>query len=304
MTREKRRIAYQGVPGAFSHQCCRKVFPDYHTVSAPSFQQAMEMVEQDQAVLAMIPLENSTAGRVEEIYRLIPDSQLTIVGEHFEPITHCLLVKRHTDISQLRSVASHPQALAQCKQNIDNLGLATTASFNTAGAAQALSQNPDQTQAVIASPLAAELYDLAVLKENFEDTPGNTTRFIILSKGEPAPDKQEYGQEIELADKQTGEQQVKQPEQRAESLTSLYFTTQNIPAALYKTLGGFATHGINLLKIESYISCNKMTQSSFYLDVAASMEDIRLKNALKELAFYTKEIRILGSYPAHPFRYQ
>ncbi|GGK75371.1 prephenate dehydratase [Amphritea balenae] len=275
-------IAYQGQEGAYSHLSCRRVFPQMEAFACESFVDAMFMVERGEAKLAMIPLENSTAGRVEEIYRLMPKSQLHIIGEHFEPVNHCLLGIKGSSTDQLKTISSHPQALAQCDGHIKQLGMEPIAGLDTAGSAFELSQNPDPTHAAIASSLAAELYDLEILQENFQDVNGNTTRFLILS----------------------GEQGV--PEMKADTLyiTSLLFTVRNIPAALYKALGGFATNGINMVKLESYLGNGLTKGASFHLDVEGHPDDRMMQYALKELEFFTKEIRNLGTYKAHTFRSQ
>lgn len=275
-------IAYQGHEGAYSHLSCRRVFPDMEAFACESFVDAMFMVERGEARLAMIPLENSTAGRVEEIYRLMPKTQLHIIGEHFEPVNHCLLGLKGSTIDGLKTISSHPQALAQCDGNIKQLGLEPIAGLDTAGSAFELSQNPDPAHAAIASSLAAELYDLEILQENFQDVNGNTTRFLILSR----------------------EQGVPEMETDTPYITSLMFTVRNIPAALYKALGGFATNGINMVKLESYMGNGLTKGSSFHLDVEGHPDDRLMQYALKELDFFAKEVRNLGTYKAHPFRAQ
>jgi len=275
-------IAYQGLEGAYSHLSCRQVFPEMEAFACESFVDAMFMVERGEAKLAMIPLENSTAGRVEEIYRLMPKTQLHIIGEHFVPVNHCLLGLKGTSIEQLKTISSHPQALAQCDTHIKELGLEQIAGLDTAGSAYELSQAPDPTHAAIASSLAAELYDLEILKENFQDVNGNTTRFLILSKEGGIPPLMED----ELY------------------ITSLMFTVRNIPAALYKALGGFATNGINMVKLESYMGSGVPKGSSFHLDVEGHPDDRMMQYALQELGFFAKEMRNLGTYKAHPFRAQ
>ncbi|MDO6564279.1 prephenate dehydratase [Amphritea sp. 1_MG-2023] len=275
-------IAFQGVEGAYSHLSCRRVFPTMEAFACETFVEAMLMVVQGKSKLAMIPLENSTAGRVEEIYRLMPKSQLHIIGEHFEPVNHCLLGVKGGSIEQLKTVSSHPQALAQCDSHIKQLNIEPIAGFDTAGSAFELAQNPDPSHAAIASSLAAELYNLDILQENFQDVTGNTTRFLILSR----------------------EQGI--PERKADTayITSLMFTVRNIPAALYKALGGFATNGINMVKLESYIRNGLTKGASFHLDVEGHPDDRMMQYALQELAFFTKEMRNLGTYEAHEFRAQ
>lgn len=273
-------IAYQGYPGAYSHLSCSRVFPQMDARACNSFVDAMFMVERGEARLAMIPLENSTAGRVEEIYRLMPKTQLHIIGEHFEPVNHCLLALPGTDIEDLRTISSHPQALAQCDGNIKALGLTPVAALDTAGSAAELAAAPQPGHAVIASSLAAEMYGLQILRENFQDKSGNTTRFIILAKENQMP--------------------ALEPEHRY--ITTIMFAVRNLPAALYKALGGFATNGLNLVKLESYMESDTMQATSFHVDVIAHPHDPAMQFALQELHFFAREVRIIGTYPAHPFR--
>lgn len=273
-------IAFQGHRGAYSHLACQKVFPDHAVQPCTSFIDAMRAVENGMAARAMIPLENSTAGRVEEIYRLIPELKLHLVGEHFEPVDHCLMARPGTRVDDLKTVASHPQALAQCARHIESLGLNAEAMLDTAGAALAVSEGDDATRGAIASRLAAELYGLDILDDQFQDVKGNTTRFIILS-----------GTEI-------------LPEFRADQayITSIVFRVRNIPAALYKALGGFATNGVNMVKLESYILGSSLSASQFHVDIEGHVDQRPLQLALEELQFFAEDLRILGTYEAHPFR--
>ena len=280
MTDLPAKIAYQGVPGAYSHLSCTRVHPELEAHACESFADAMFMVERGEARLAMIPLENSTAGRVEEIYRLMPKTQLHIIAEHFEPVNHCLLAIPGTKLEKLKRVTSHPQALAQCDGNIRALGLEPIAALDTAGSASDLAENPDPELGAIASSLAAELYGLDIVKEGFRDVEGNTTRFLILARDSKVP---EYD-----ADK--------------EFMTSILFTARNIPASLYKALGGFATNGLNILKLESYMASDTMQVTSFHLDVASHPQEPAMQLALQELHFFAKEVRVMGTYAAHPFR--
>lgn len=275
-------IAYQGHQGAYSHLSCRHVHPEMDAFACKSFADAMFMVERGEAQLAMIPLENSTAGRVEEIYRLMPKTQLHIISEHFEPVNHCLLAKPGTQLSDLKTVSSHPQALAQCDGNIKALDMTPIASLDTAGAAEALANSSESGHAAIASSLAAELYGLEVLKDNFQDKQGNTTRFILLSK----------------------EGHMPALEAGITFMTTIMFTVRNMPAALYKALGGFATNGVNMVKLESYMASDTMQAASFHLDVEGHPHQKSMQYALQELDFFAKEVRIIGTYPAHPFRFK
>lgn len=275
-------IAFQGHPGAYSHLSCRKARPGMTPVPCGSFTEAMQKVEKGEAALAMIPIENSTAGRVEEIYRQLPRTQLSIIGEHFESINHCLIGLKGSKLDEIRTVCSHPQALAQCDNNIMKLGLETDVKSDTAGAAHEIMQLQDKSRAAIASSLAAELYEMDILKENFQDHDGNTTRFIILSREAATPNYQ------------PGQKYV----------TSLMFRVRNLPAALYKAMGGFATNNINMVKMESYMDTGSFQATSFYLDVEAHQLDQGMINALEELAFFAQDIRILGTYKPHPWRQQ
>ncbi len=273
-------IAYQGVEGAYSHLACKNAFPKSISIACESFEDAMRLVEKGTADFAMIPVENSTAGRVEEIYRLIPESSLFIVNEHFEPVNHCLLGIKGTKLQDIKYVASHPQALAQCYKNILNLNLTAVAKFDTAGSAKEIKEKNDKKCAAIASKLAAELYDLEILKEHFGDMEGNVTRFIILSK----------------------EQKTPKFDKEKEYITSLIFHVRDIPAALYKALGGFATNSVNLLKLESYSMTGSLQVSRFHIDIEAHPDEKRLKLALDELSYFAKEIKYLGVYEKHKGR--
>ena len=267
-------IAYQGVEGAYSHLACKKAFPNSITIACDSFCDAMKLVESGTATLAMIPVENSTAGRVEEIYRLIPKLSLYIVEEHFEPVNHCLLGIKGSTKKSIKYVSSHPQALAQCHNNITKLNIKALAKFDTAGSAQEVSRRNDPLYAAIASSLAAKLYNLKILDDKFGDLKGNVTRFIILSK----------------------EIQTPKYKKNEEYITSLVFQVRDIPAALYKALGGFATNSVNLIKLESYSVPGSLQASQFHIDIDAHPDEKNLKLALEELTFFAKEIKYLGIY--------
>ncbi len=273
-------IAYQGVKGAYSEQACKHAYPHMTPLACDTFQEAMWLVEQGDADIAMIPLENSTAGRVEEIYRLIPKMALHVIGEHFEPVIHCLLGIKGAKIEDLKHIASHPQALAQCHNHIMELGLKAEAKLDTAGAAKELNTFNDKQRSAIASKLAAEIYNLEILKEHFEDIQGNTTRFFILSQKKYVP--------IFNNDKSY--------------ITSLIFQVRDIPSALYKALGGFATNGVNLLKIESYMGTSSLEGSQFHVDIDGHIESRALRLALEELAFFAEDVRVLGTYETHRLR--
>ncbi len=267
-------IAYQGVEGAYSHLACKKAFPNSITIACDSFCDAMKLVESGTANLAMIPVENSTAGRVEEIYRLIPKLALYIVEEHFELVNHCLLGIKGSSKENIKYVSSHPQALAQCHTNLKNLKIKALAKLDTAGSAKEISEKNNPLYGAIASSLAAKLYNLKILDDKFEDLIGNVTRFIILSKNMITPKYQK----------------------NKEYITSLIFQVRDIPAALYKALGGFATNGINLIKLESYSVPGSLQASQFHIDINAHPDEKNLKLAIKELIFFAKEIKYLGIY--------
>lgn len=280
-------VAYQGIEGAYSHLACKTVFPKHQALACENFQTAIQLVEKGGADFAMIPLENSTAGRVEEIYRLLPKTNLHITGEHFEPVNHCLLALPGIKLEQIKTVSSHPQALAQCFHRLESLKITPLVAIDTALSAKDLSAKRDSaalygSHGAIASTLAAELYELTIVQENFQDIAGNTTRFIILAKSPLTTDyepKQDY-------------------------ITSILFSVRNIPAALYKALGGFATNGINMIKLESYMDGGTMEASHFHIDIAGHHQQQGVKNALEELDFFSKDIRILGSYPSHKYRHK
>ena len=270
-------IAYQGVEGAYSHLACKNAFPQSISIACESFEDAMKLVEEKTADFAMIPVENSTAGRVEEIYRLIPKSSLFIVKEHFEPVNHCLLGIKGSKLEDIKYVGSHPQALAQCYKNIIDLNLTAVAKFDTAGSAKEVSEKNEKNYAAIASMLAAKLYNLEILKEYFGDMKGNVTRFIILSRDNKTP----------------------QYDTSKEYITSLIFDVRDIPAALYKALGGFATNSVNLLKLESYSITGSMQVTKFHIDIDAHPDEKKLQLALDELNYFAKEIKYLGIYEKH-----
>lgn len=271
------KMAFQGQLGAYSHLACTQVEPQAEVVPYDTFVQAIAAVEQDKAKWAMIPLENSSAGRVEEIYRHLPKTHLNIVAEHFQPVSHCWMALPN---AKPKWIMSHPQALAQCHDRILELGLEPRAEFDTAGAAKLLLENNDMQGSVIASELAANLYGLEILQSDFEDISGNTTRFIVLEKSKEA---------IEY-------------ESSKAYITSILFTVRNIPAALYKALGGFATNGLNLLKIESYLDNTTLHSSRFHIDIAEHIHSKAMQQAIEELQFFASDYRWLGTYEAHEFR--
>jgi prephenate dehydratase len=271
-------IAFQGAFGAYSDLACRRVFPDMATLPCAQFEDAFAAVRECRARLAMIPIENSVAGRVADIHHLMPDSGLHIIGEHFERVNHHLLAVPGATIETLRTVRSHVHALSQCRNLVRALGLTPGVAADTAGAAAEVAALCDPTVAAIASELAGQIYGLVSVQENIEDAEHNTTRFLIMSR------------------------EAERPARGTPTVTTFLFNVRNVPAALYKALGGFATNGVNMTKLESYMVGGAFAATQFYADVEAHPEDRPLALALEELAFFSTEVKILGVYPAHELR--
>ena len=276
---KKLKIAFQGEPGANSHIAIVEAYPDAEPLPCATFEDALSAISSGEADLGMIPIENSVAGRVADIHHLLPQSGLFIVGEWFLPIRHQLMAVRGAKLSDIRSVESHVHALGQCRKIIRKHRWRAQVEGDTAGAARLIAERADPSQAALAPRLAAELYGLDVLMENVEDEPHNTTRFVILAR--------------EASVAKAGNGTV---------LTTFVFRVRNVPAALYKALGGFATNGVNMTKLESYQLNGHFFATQFYADVEGHPEDRPLKLALEELAFFSTEVRILGVYPASPWR--
>jgi prephenate dehydratase len=272
-------ISFQGEPGANSHIAAQESHPGWDVLPCPTFEDAFAAVSDGQAELAMIPIENSIAGRVADIHHLLPASGLHIVGEHFLPIHFQLMAVADADLGTIRSVHSHIHALGQCRKIIRKLGLTAVVAGDTAGSAREVAEAGDPTRASLAPRLAAEVYGLKVLAEDVEDEAHNTTRFIILAR---EPRWAEAGDDP--------------------LVTSFVFRVRNLPAALYKALGGFATNGVNMTKLESYMVEGEFFATQFYAEVDGHPEDVGLKRALDELQFFSKELRIIGVFPVHPFR--
>ncbi|GJE57643.1 MULTISPECIES: prephenate dehydratase [Methylobacterium] len=272
-------IAYQGEPGANSHIICAQAYPHWSSLPCPTFEDAFAAVTEGRAALAMIPIENSIAGRVADIHHLIPTSPLHIVAEHFLPIHFQLMALPGARIDGLTSVHSHIHALGQCRRIIRRLGLKAVVAGDTAGAAREVIEAGDPTRAALAPALAAQVYGLDILEEDVEDEAHNTTRFVVFSP-EPGPGVPPG----------------------TESVTSFVFRVRNIPAALYKALGGFATNGVNMTKLESYMVEGRFTATQFYAEVDGHPNDPALLRAFDELRYFSRELRIVGTYPAHPFR--
>ena len=272
-------IACQGVPGAFSHLAAKQVFPEKEVLFYATFEAVLDAVMQGKAACALLPVENSAAGRVADMHRLLGNLPLYVTGEHFLRIRHCLLGTKRARVEDIRVVRSHPQALSQCHTFLKNLGVKTEAVGNTAAAAQEIASLNQNDIAAVASETAAELYGLKVLKTGIEDSKLNTTRFWILSRT-PATDVD--------------------PEN---AVTSFVFWVKNKPAVLYKCLGGFATNGIDLLRLESYVDPECfLTSAGFLVDVAAHNETPAFCRAMEELAFFSEKVKILGTYRAASFR--
>ena len=274
-------IAFQGVSGAYSDLACRVVYPDWSSLRCESFEDTFAVVRDGQAALAMIPIENSVAGRVADIHHLIPESGLHIIAEHFQKITHHLLAPEGATLESLEEVHSHVHALSQCRTIIRALGLRSVVHADTAGAAADIAARGDRHVAAIASRLAAETYGLAVLKSEIEDATHNTTRFLVLARAavDPNPD-------------------------RGPVITTFVFRVRNVPAALYKVLGGFATNGVNMTRLESYMLGGRFAATQFLADVEGHPSQRPLANAIEELTFFSREMHILGVYPAHPHRFR
>jgi prephenate dehydratase len=275
-----RKIAYQGEPGAFSHQAIKRWFGDFTASPYPTFEAAFAAVTSGECEMGMIPIENSVAGRVSDVHHLLPHSGLKIIGERFLPIEMNLMAPPGTRLSDIKVAASHAMALLQCRNSLRELGITAEVFHDTAGAARALSQSREPGRAAIAPEVAAELYGLEILKRNMEDARHNTTRFLVL----------------------TTEDRVTPPPVETECMTSFVFRVRNVAASLYKALGGFATNGVNMTKLESYIENGVFASTFFYCDVEGRPSDPGLARALEELQFFATKLEILGTYPLDPFR--
>lgn len=272
-------IAFQGEEGAYSHLACSEYYPEYDVLPCVSFQAAFTAVTSGRAQLAMIPVENTLAGRVSDIYHLLPEGKLHIIGEEYLSIHHQLLGVKGAKLEDVRIARSHAMALGQVRKRLMKMGIAPMEDLDTAGAASKVAMRADKSIAAVASTLAAKLYKLDVLVENIEDEPHNTTRFLVLS---PEP--------------------LREPAGDRAWVTSLIFKVRNVPSALYKALGGFATNGVNMTKLESYMVGGSFQATQFYADVEGHPDDANLALALEELAFFSTKVQIIGTYPAHKVR--
>lgn len=268
-----RAVAFQGAPGAYSHQAVREAFPQAAPLPCFTFEEALEAVQTGRAGQAMIPIENSLHGRVADIHFLLPESGLSITGEHFVRVRHCLLGVAGSRRETVREALSHPQALGQVRRRLAAWGIAPRAHADTAGAAAQVAVTGDPALAAVASALAGQLYGLDLLAEDIEDASHNTTRFVVLAR-DAAP-----------------------PEAGVPLMTTLMFEVRSIPAALFKALGGFATNGVNITKLESYLRDGSFSAAEFYADIEGAPGDGNVALALDELRFHTSWVRILGTYP-------
>ncbi len=274
-------IAFMGVEGANADLACRQTQPYMQTLACPSFEDVFDAVATGRARLGMIPIENSQAGRVAEIHNLIPRTNLHIVGEFYQHIEHQLMAPKGATLASVKDVYSHPQALMQCREHLREMKISTHTYSNTATAAKDVATWNDTSKAAIASPLAAELYGLTVLKEHLQDSDDNTTVFVIIAREpvDPDPTKEKV-------------------------ITTLLYTIRNIPAALYKSLGGFATNGVNVVKLESYIPGGMKNEAAqFFLSFEGHPQERNVQRALEELSFYCKKVTVLGVYPADKSRF-
>jgi len=277
---EKIKVAFQGEKGAYSHLACLEIFPKAEMFGCSTFEKAFQLAKDNKDYRIVIPIENSLAGRVADIHYLIPKYKLQIHAEHFQKVTHNLLGIKGAKIKDIKTVRSHSQAIGQCRKIIMDNNLKEIISADTAGSAKFISEKNDKSESAIASSLAAKIYNLEILKSNVEDETGNVTRFFIMGQSSKHP---------EFSNKKY--------------ITSCIFKLKSIPAALYKALGGFATNGVNLCKLESFSVKNTFDQVNFYIDIEGHIEDPTVQKALEELGFHTQKLDVLGVYEAHQFRF-
>jgi prephenate dehydratase len=273
-----KRVAFQGEPGAYANLAAREAIPHATAIPRASFEDAIDAVRGGDCDLCVIPVENSLMGRIADIHHLLPESGLHIVGEHFLPIHHQLLGLKDATLEGIKSLYSQAPALAQARNIVRERKLATHNWYDTAGAAKHVAELKDPSAAALASSLAGELYGLKILAHDVEDEHHNMTRFLIMAREpEDAPNN-------------------------GKVVTSFVFRVKNVPAALYKAMGGFATNGVNMTKLESYQMSGSFNATQFYADIQGHPEDPAVMRALEELSFFTSRLTIMGVYPAHPFR--
>ncbi|MFN4312028.1 MAG: prephenate dehydratase [Ferrovibrio sp.] len=273
-----RIVAFQGAPGAYSHLACREALPDMVPLPCATFEDAFAAVREGRAACGLIPIENSTAGRVADIHQLLPEGGLYITAEHFLRVRHQLLAPKSASLKSIKRVYSHVQALSQCRRVIKDLGLEPIVSTDTAGSAKDVAERGNPEEAAIASSIAGELYGLQVLRADIEDNHTNTTRFIKLERQRRDPDPQ-----------------------LGNSLTAIMFRVRSVPAALYKALGGFATNGVNVVKLESYLS-DGFQVAEFYAEIEGHPAQRNVDLALQELEYFSRSLKVIGVFAAHPFR--
>ena len=274
------RIAFQGEPGAYSHQACKDTYPDMEPMACRTFEDAIEGVRGGAADLAMLPVENSTFGRVADIHHLLPSSGLHIINEAFVRVHINLLALPGTPIDTVTRAMSHTMLLGQCRDFLAKHDIQRVTGADTAGSAREVAQSGDPTLGALASALAGDIYSLDVLARNIEDQSNNTTRFLVMSSEPDLSRRGDHGM-----------------------MTSLVFQVRNLPAALYKAMGGFATNGVNMTKLESYMVDGSFSATQFYADIEGHPEDESVQRALDELDYFTSEVTILGVYPADPQRH-
>ena len=275
-----KKIAFQGELGAYSHLACIEAAPDHNPVACRTFESAMEQVNASECHLAMIPIENSVAGRVADIHYLLGGYDLKIYSEHFQEINHQLMVKPGASLDTIKNVRSHSMAIGQCNAAIKKYNLDVIIMADTAGSAKFISEQGTMEDSAIASTLAADTYGLDIVDTNIQDMKNNTTRFLIMSKEL----QQERNENLSY-------------------LTSCIFEVKSVPSALYKALGGFATNGVNITKLESFIVDGDFNKAQFYIDLDGHAEDQSVKGALEELSYYTEKLKVLGVYPKHSYRH-
>ncbi len=279
LIKKARRVVFQGEPGSFSHLAALEALPHCEAVAAPTFEDAFTAMLDGTVDLGLIPIENSVHGRIADIHHLLPDAPIYILGEHFHRVRLQLMAAPGATLSSIKTVVSQEPALGQCRNIIREMGLKRQLWADTAGAARHVAETKDETLAAVASKLAAEINQLVILKADVEDADHNVTRFFIMSPdSETAKSK---GQPV---------------------ITTFIFRVRNVPAALYKALGGFATNGVNLTKLESYQLEGSFNATQFFADVNGHPDEHNVQLALEELKFFTSSLKILGAYPAHPFR--
>ncbi len=279
MADPKRAIAFQGDYGAFSHMACKEAAPDYEPLPCSTFEDTFAGVTEGRAARAMIPVENSVAGRVADIHHLLPDSDLHIIGEHFQPVHHQLMTAAGGTLETVREAHSHIHALPQCRRALRELNLKPVVHADTAGACRMVAERGDPTIAAIGSRLAAEIYGLKILREDIEDHANNVTRFLLMTPERIVPHRKE-----------------------GPVITTFVFQVRSVPAALYKALGGFATNGVNLTKLESYMKGGVFEQVEFYVDIEGHPDEEPVRRAFEELRFFSTRLKLLGTYPQHPSR--